>query len=75
MTIWPKCSVCNQEITSGKTCRSLSGTVVAHEECTPKETSKVRRMNEARAWAITSLQESAGKLNSGIPSSEATDGR
>lgn len=58
MTIWPKCKVCQQEIVARELfmmvdrdpqSRSIS---VAHEHCAKGNSAKVRRMNEARAWAV-----------------------
>jgi len=58
MTPWPKCAVCQIEIVAREAFvmadhkavpRSIS---LAHERCAKGTSAKVRRMNEARAWAV-----------------------
>jgi len=58
MTGWPKCSVCHSEIGSGEPFVVVEHEplerviVVAHDRCVSEPKPRVRRMNEARAWAV-----------------------
>jgi hypothetical protein len=77
VTIWPKCCVCHNEIVIGEICRALTSNTVAHEKCSPTSKLKVRRMNEARAWAMQQVSTASDDApnSSQIPSSEVPDGR
>ena len=58
MTGWPKCSVCHSEIGTGEPFVVVEHEplerviVVAHDRCVSEPKPRVRRMNEARAWAV-----------------------
>lgn len=58
MSVWPKCSVCEKDIMAGETFVRLSydaeshSMKLAHERCKQGNSIKVRRMNDARAWAV-----------------------
>ena len=56
MTPWPKCSICDKEISIGqifvKVGQTTHSIVLAHDDCIPENKSRARRMNDARAWAV-----------------------
>ena len=56
--MWPECSACKTKIESGEPFVVVEHNpfsrvlIVAHERCVKEPKQRVRRMNDARTWAV-----------------------